>query len=567
MFIKELIIQKTNPNKEIIRKIEFNLKGLNLIVDETKDIPDHTGNSVGKTTVIKIIDLCLGASSVGSLYKDKDTKSENIEVKNLLEDFKVEAELILTDKVNEFKITRPLYNRGKRKINDEVLNKDEYELKLKEILFNSIEDKPTLRQLIPRFVRIEEKQLDNIINYLTMTSNETYELINLFLLKVEDEKLLSKKNILEERRRHLNNKLDYFIKDENISSLDFLNQRKSIIDKDLECLSKQRSKIDYVEIYKDEINKKSKVIEEIELLNSEIDLLQFKSNMVKKSISELQNDKFNIDIYKINEIYRQAKIYNDNLEKTFEDVVNFHNAMIDNRVKFIKSKLSSVENDINEKIMHRDRLIKEKMDLSLDLLDQGLLNNLEKINSEIDSLNIEKGEILKSIKILEDINDSISNINNEIINIDNEMTNSSSNERFEKFNEYFVDYSSKLYNEKYIFVHNKNWRNRKSESPFTVGNLKGNLGTGKKRGLIMAFDLAYLKYVDYYNIKAPHFIIHDKLENTHINQLRTIFELCANINGQYIVPILKERVSSIDNDIIKQATILELSEENKLFKI
>lgn len=83
----------------------------------------------------------------------------------------------------------------------------------------------------------------------------------------------------------------------------------------------------------------------------------------------------------------------------------------------------------------------------------------------------------------------------------------------------------------------------------------------------MAFDLAYLKYVDYYDIKAPHFIIHDKLENTHINQLRTIFELCANINGQYIVPILKERVSSIDNDIIKQATILELSEENKLFKI
>ena len=240
--------------------------------------------------------MCLGANSVGSLYKDKDTKSENIEVKNLLEDFKVEAELILTDKVNEFKITRPLYNRGKRKINDEVLNKDEYELKLKEILFNSIEDKPTLRQLIPRFIRIEEKQLDNIINYLTMTSNETYELINLFLLKVEDETLLSKKNILEERRRHLNNKLDYFMKDENISSLDFLNQRKSIIDKDLECLSKQRSKIDYVEIYKDEINKKSKVIEEIELLNSEIDLLQFKSNMIKKSISELENDKFNIDM-------------------------------------------------------------------------------------------------------------------------------------------------------------------------------------------------------------------------------------------------------------------------------
>ena len=567
MFIKELIVQKTKPQIEIIRRIKFNLTGLNLIVDDTKDVPEQTGNSVGKTTAIKIIDLCLGASNATSLYKDKDTKTENIEVKNLLEEYKVEANLILTDGINDFKLTRPLYNRGKRRINDEILNADEYELELKKIIFNSVEDKPTIRQLIPRFIRIEDKQLDNIINYLTMTTNETYELINLFLLKVEDEKLLSEKNILEEKLRNLNNKLDYFMKDENISSLDFLNQRKSIIEKELDELTKQRIEIDYVDIYKEEINKKSKILEDIELLNSDIELLKFKQKMINKSITELESEKFNIDVSKINEIYRQAKIYNSNLEKTFDDVVKFHNSMIENRLKFIKVKLDSIENKISEKLSNRDILIKEKMKISLDIIDQGLVNNLEKINTEIDSLNIEKGEILKSIKILEDINNNISDLKRGIEKIDNDMKSNSSEEKFEKFNEYFVEYSSKLYNEKYIFVHNKNWRNRKNESPFTVGNLKGNLGTGKKRGLIMAFDLAYLKYMDYYNIKAPHFIIHDKLENTHINQLRTIFELCFHINGQYIVPILRERVSAIDIDIIDKAKILELGENNKFFKI
>jgi len=97
--------------------------------------------------------------------------------------------------------------------------------------------------------------------------------------------------------------------------------------------------------------------------------------------------------------------------------------------------------------------------------------------------------------------------------------------------------------------------------------LHGNLGTGKKRGLIVAFDLAYLKYVDRFKIKSPQFIIHDKLENTHINQLNTIFKLCSEIKGQYIVPILRERISGIDSSIIDKAKILELKETDKLFRV
>ena len=289
--------------------------------------------------------------------------------------------------------------------------------------------------------------------------------------------------------------------------------------------------------------------------------------MINKSISELESEKFNIDVSKINEIYRQAKIYNSNLEKTFDDVVNFHNSMIENRVKFIKINLKSVEKIISEKLICRDILISEKLKISLDIIDEGLLGKLEKINMDIDVLNVEKGEILKSIKILEDINKKILKLKGEIEDIDNAMIQNTEDEKFAKFNEYFVEYSSMLYNEKYIFVHNKNWRNVKNEGPFTVGNLKGSLGTGKKRGLIMAFDLAYLKYTDYYDIKAPKFIIHDRLENTHINQLRTIFELCSHINGQYIVPILRERVSSIDVDIIEESKVLELGENNKFFRI
>ncbi len=74
-------------------------------------------------------------------------------------------------------------------------------------------------------------------------------------------------------------------------------------------------------------------------------------------------------------------------------------------------------------------------------------------------------------------------------------------------------------------------------------------------------------YANEMEIKSPKFVIHDKLENTHINQLKTIFDLCNDINGQYIIPILRERVDKVDKELIDKAKVLELSTDNKFFKI
>ena len=56
MFLKNLTITK---GASVIRDIEFR-KGINLIVDNSEG--KITGNSVGKTTVLKLIDFCFGAN-------------------------------------------------------------------------------------------------------------------------------------------------------------------------------------------------------------------------------------------------------------------------------------------------------------------------------------------------------------------------------------------------------------------------------------------------------------------------------------------------------------------------
>lgn len=567
MLLKKLIVRKTLPKITTIREIAFNLNGLNLIVDDTNEIASESGNSVGKTTVIRIIDLCLGGSTLSSIYKDRDTDTENTEIKNLLNSHKVEAELIVQDDEEEYSIIRELFTRGKKKINGIPYNQDDFNFKLKELFFNSTEEKPTFRQLIPRFIRLEEIQLENVINYLKMTTKETYEAIYLFLLNIEEESLLSKKNLLEEELRICRNRLEYYRKDNNIPSIDHLEQSLKLINKDIGEWTKKRKELDYIDTYKDELNKKYEISQQLDEINQEIEFVMFDKSLIEKSIKKIISEKNEIDTSKIKSIYQEVKKYNEELDKTFEDVLKFHNTMIENRVKFIKPQLDLKIQKLEELNAVRDELLLKKQKISIDLVDEGLLNELEVLNRQIDDLNIRKGEILNSIEILNNAEEEINSLKNQVNDLRESMDPENQDDSIGKFNEFFSEYSQELYGEKYVFVYNKEWRNTKNGTPFTIGNLNGNIGTGKKRGLIIAFDLAYLKYVDELNLKSPRFIIHDKLENTHINQLNTIFNLSKDIKGQYIVPILRERVSSIDQDLIEEAKIIELSQNDKFFRV
>ncbi len=84
MFLKSLIIEN---NKTIIREILFN-KGINLIVDETPT-KDRTksGNNVGKTTVLRLIDYCLGGAGKNIYQYPEFKNSSNTRIEKL---FKIE---------------------------------------------------------------------------------------------------------------------------------------------------------------------------------------------------------------------------------------------------------------------------------------------------------------------------------------------------------------------------------------------------------------------------------------------------------------------------------------------
>ncbi|HYE69022.1 MAG TPA: hypothetical protein VEA58_10460 [Anaerovoracaceae bacterium] len=153
MFLKSLTI---SSNSSVIREIIFH-NGINLIVDETPTSKGkETGNNVGKTTVLMLIDFCLGANG-RSIYTDPENKKEEYKlVKDFLFNERVLIKLILTEDLNEepsaeICIERNFLSRKEKiqRINGEDKTDKEFDETLTNFLFpGHYGKKPTFRQII-----------------------------------------------------------------------------------------------------------------------------------------------------------------------------------------------------------------------------------------------------------------------------------------------------------------------------------------------------------------------------------------------------------------------------------
>ncbi len=568
MKIAELIVRKTVPNEQIIQDIKFRLTGLNLIVDNTSEEFKESGNSVGKSTAIKIIDLCLGAKSVNQLYYDSDTRSENLEVKDFLQENRVQAELILVDsKGKEYSIKRDLFSKGKRYILDDKYSEKEFRCELKRLIFNSDEPKPTFRQLITKFVRIDNTSEERMIKFLPMmANNELYDTVYCFLFNIYDEKLLNDKDEIYNKLQECKKVIQTLERSKSISSVSYLEQSLEVVNLGLEELTAKRDQLSYMEQYRDELDKKRKLSVKVGEIQGEMELIEFEIDNIKQSIANLAKDKADINLSNLSAIYNEAESFVPDLQVKFEEMVDFHNKMIQNRIDFINTQLAERQSLLAEYSDKLQEVLKEKEKITIEVLDEGLLDELNVLNNKIEELLLKKGEITQSIHIIQEQEQKYEELDNQLKTFTSEMKNDGIQEKINQFNVFFTNYCDQLYGEKYFAVYNKNWRKEKS-FPLTIGSLNGNLGTGKKKAIIVAFDLAYMQYSIKMGIDAPRFVIHDKMENTHINQLKTIFNICNTIDGQYIIPILRERIDKIDQKYIEKSKILELSSNNKFFKI
>ena len=206
MYIRKLKIESINQNR-IIRDVTFK-KNLNLIVDDTPiTFQTETGNSVGKTTVLQLIDFCLGGKEE-KITKDKESNQELKHIKEFLLNNEILITLSLSKQFSsnvDIQIRRNFLKRNKKimEINGKNFIKDKEFLKALEklIIGTRNEEKPSLRHILAHNIRYTDDRISNTLKMISShTTSSEYETLFLYMFgfKVFDRTPLIKKLKIEE---------------------------------------------------------------------------------------------------------------------------------------------------------------------------------------------------------------------------------------------------------------------------------------------------------------------------------------------------------------------------------
>lgn len=565
MFLKQLVIE--NKFGEI-RTIKFR-RGLNLIVDETPDGDMKiTGNNVGKTTVLRLVDYCLGSDGK-NIYQDTEFKEQdNSTIKDFLIDTEVKVSLTLVDDLdyttNSVFIERNFLQRTKKiqNINGEsITDNKEFTLKLKELIFNSEVEKPTFRQIISKNIRDEKNKLTNIVRVLNpYTTAEEYEALFLFWLGIDTDSHNQKENLSKERTREMT--FQRRLKKEGELSL--IEQQLVLTNSKIDELQKLKDRFNFNEDFEAQVEELNDIKLNLSKLTTEYSRLNMRRELIIESKEDLESEKTEIDVKQISFLYDKASKLVPDLQVSFEDTVEFHNDLLDEKIKYIEKELPDILQRLrsisSEVISLRDK--EEKLSELLGSSDYSA--DYDELLTELNNYYEIKGNLEERKKLWMSSNQKLERINDDLDSINAEINSQDSliQKRVTLFNKYFTKISNKLYGEEYLLSTMKNERGY----DLVVTNLEGNPSTGKKKGQIAAFDFAYIKFAEEIGIDYVHFIMHDQLENIHDNQLSTILiDLANSINCQFILPIVRDKIP--EDLYIDEFVILSLSENDKLFRV
>ncbi len=567
MFLKLLIISK---EKEIIREIRFH-KGLNLIVDES----DHqiTGNSVGKTTVLKLIDFCLGGNSKNIFIDPESKRQEYKLIKDFLIEEKVVITLVLTrdlddENAEEIIIERNFLPRKQiiRSINNIQYTEDEFVIKLSKLIFPEHDsDKPTFRQIISHNIRYKDQSINNTLKTLDgYTSDAEYETLYLFLFGCDFTKGNNKQEILVKLKQ------EYTYKErlERTQTKTAYETTLTLINNDIEELNRKKSSFNLNENFEADLEKLNYLKYRINKISSEIGRLNIRKNLIKETEDELKNNISDIDTKQLEIIYSQATSLITNIQKTFDDLVSYHNQMLLEKAKFITKELPAIEAGITENEYTLRGLLADERKLAEIISKSDSFEELETLIIELNEKHQKKGEYENVIQQLEEVENNIKEYNKQLNEIDDELFSDEFEQvvktQLNKFNKHFAQISNKLYGEQYALKYDI-VTNKKGQRLYKFNAFNTNLSSGKKQGEISCFDIAYALFADEEGIPCLHFLLNDKKELMDDKQLVKIAEFVNKHNIQFVASILKDKLPEELND--EKYFVVKLTPSSKLFKV
>lgn len=569
MFLKSLTISGAQG---VIRKINFR-SGLNLIVDETPGNDGKgTGNNVGKTTVLMLIDFCLGSSGKNIYTDPENQKEEHQAVKSFLIERKVLITLILKEDLGnpqseELKIERNFLPRKQliRRINGQSTTEEEFEETLTSAMFpGHYGSKPTFRQIISHNIRYKDQTINNTLKTLDKFSrDDEYETLYLFLLGCDFDQGNSKQELVAKIRVE-----QAFVgRLEREQTLSAYEASLALLHIEIDELNVRRTSFNVNPNFRSDLDQLSKIKFQLSAAAAEVSRLRIRREIILESREELLAGHVSVDTKQLRQIYIQAKDQIAGLHKTFDDLCRFHNSMIAEKIAYIAKDLPVLESELASKSEIIETLLLQERELALNLTKSASYISLEDVIVRINEKYRQKGEFETVVRQIADSQSTLSDLTRKLDDIDNVLFSTIVREKIkhqlDKFNRKFATISETLYGERYALKVDPALTKGRRIYKFSAFNT--NFSSGKKQGEISCFDIAYTLFADQEGIPCMHFLLNDKRELMHDNQLVRIGELVEKEGIQFVASILKDKLPIELNK--EEYFVVKLSQNDKLFRI
>jgi uncharacterized protein YydD (DUF2326 family) len=569
VYLKSLAIE----NKESgIREIRFHA-GLNLIVDETPGVDaKETGNNVGKTTVLMLIDFCLGGEAK-DIYTDPESKRD---VYALVKDFLIDSEVLVAltlkrdlnvDESEEIRIERNFlpHKRAICRIDGMAYLKKDFLGALTERLFSGQRDeKPTLRQIISHNIRYKDLGINNTLRTLDrFTTDVDYEALHLFMLGCDSTAGKSKQRLVDKLRIETAFKARL----EKTQTKSAYEASLTILEREIAALSRRKAAFGLNESFEADLDKLNQIKYKITFSSEEIGRLDLRRSLIMEAERDMESSKSNMDTRHLEQIYSQATARVDGIHKTFEDLLNFHNQMLAQKIKFITRELPELEGKIDSKNLSLRRLLQEEASLTRAIARGESFEELEALIAELNEKYRKKGEVESIVHQLREAESELRDLKRRLDEIDDVLFSETFEQKVkgqvDEFNKFFAEISQSLYGEQYALK--VDVITRKKQRVYKFSTFNTSFGSGKKQGEISSFDIAYTLFADQEEIPCLHFLLNDKKELMHNNQLVNIAKLVNAEGIQFVASILRDKLPEELND--ESCFVVKLSPEDKLFRI
>lgn len=567
MYLTELAVTRANS---VVRSISFK-RGLNLILDKPTPTITESGNSVGKTTALRLIDFCLGSDG-DDIWQDAEFKSNiNQDVYDFLHDrSNVSITLGIEDGLRGAHTLLRSFGTdgqasGRFQIDDRPYGGAKpYRKAVQELLFGYGGEKPSLRQLVPKFVRSSSALMSKTLKFLgDYGTAADYEALHLFLFGFFDVEVLEERPRLTADRKKFNRDLQALSrlrKEGEIEQL-LIHLRREI--EGIGLSPQLRGEVPGIAGRASEVaatrSKAANAAGQLSRYESEIASLTM-------TVDTIRNEFSDIDRQAVESVYREAQNYIPKLHHDWNDLADFVQNLRSRKQRFLQTQIEALQQESDKA---RKELLtlqaQEKEEIGTLVQSPEFIKALE-LRADLQEKLKQLGSLEQSLRDLKDIKSRIANVDRRLEETLQQIEQGKAllAERVSIFNKYFSELSKVLYGEQYLLHFDETER---GEISFQLTAVGSNVGAGKKASQTAAFDLAYIKFLRETGINFPTFVCHDGVEQIHANQLSALLIEASQLEGQLILATLRDKLPLMPDGFIEKNTVLALAHDDKLFHL